>query len=164
MDKGLENILANINLDYKNIKLAIVASRFNPKIIDFMIQGAMEQLLELGFAEENIDIFRVPGAFELPLACKMCARSNTKYAGVIALGAVIRGDTDHYNYICNEATRGLMKIMLKFDLPIAMGILTTDTYQQALARADIKQENKGAEVTRSLLEMIALKYKLLYSG
>ena len=160
MAKGLE-VLDNIDIaikDLKSIKIGIVAARFNTEIIDHMISGAETHLASLGIKKSNIDIFRVPGAFELPLAAKICAESN-KYDGLIAFGSVIRGDTDHYIYICNESVRGLMKVMLKFNIPVAMGVLTTDTYQQAMQRADIKQENKGAEITRSLLEMIELKNK-----
>ena len=119
-----------------------------------MVNGALAQLQDLGIDKSQVDIFRVPGAFELPLITK--SAHHQKYAGIIAFGVVIKGDTDHYNYICTESTRGLMKVMLKEQIPVAMGVLTTNNLQQAQQRAEIKQENKGAEVTRSLLEMVGL--------
>lgn len=143
-----------------NMKIAIVAARFNADIVDHMIKGSKQVLLDNGLSEEQIDIFRVPGAFELPLAVKNCAKSK-KYDGIVALGAVIRGDTDHYVYVCTETTRGLMKVMLKENLPVALGVLTTENIEQAMLRADINRENKGAEVTLSLLEMINLIPKIL---
>ncbi len=166
MSEDLIKGLNEPNLDLNKIKdllasgkkIAIVAARFNANLVDQMIGGALTQLQDLGFDKSQVDIFRVPGAFELPLIVKKCAVSK-KYAGIIAFGVVIKGDTDHYNYICTESTRGLMKVMLKEQVPVAMGVLTTDNLQQARQRAEIKQENKGAEVTRSLLEMIDLTSK-----
>ncbi len=166
MSEDLIKGLNEPNLDLNKIKdvlsggkkIAIVAARFNANLVDQMIKGALTQLQDLGFDKSQVDIFRVPGAFELPLITKKCA-SSKKYAGIIAFGVVIKGDTDHYNYICTESTRGLMKVMLKEQVPVAMGVLTTNNLQQAQQRAEIKQENKGAEVTRSLLEMIDLTSK-----
>ena len=145
----------NLDFDASNKKIAIVASRFNAEIINNMLEGSREVLSENGFTEDQIDIFRVPGAFELPLAVKNCAKSK-KYDGIIALGCVIRGDTDHYVYVCGECTRGLMKVMLKENIPVSLGVLTTNNIEQAMQRADINRENKGAEVTYALLEMINL--------
>jgi 6,7-dimethyl-8-ribityllumazine synthase len=166
MSKDLIKGLDEPNLDLNKIrsllasgqKIAIVAARFNANLVNQMVNGALAQLQDLGINKSQVDIFRVPGAFELPLIAKKCAASK-KYAGIIAFGVVIKGDTDHYNYICTESTRGLMKVMLKEQVPVAMGVLTTDNLQQAQQRAEIKQENKGAEVTRSLLEMIDLTSK-----
>jgi 6,7-dimethyl-8-ribityllumazine synthase len=160
--KGLDEPDLDLN-KIKNLlasgqKISIVAARFNANLVNQMVNGALAQLQDLGIDKNQIDIFRVPGAFELPFITKKCAVSK-KYAGIIAFGVVIKGDTDHYNYICTESTRGLMKVMLKEQVPVAMGVLTTNNLQQAQQRAEVKQENKGAEVTRSLLEMIDLTSK-----
>ena len=152
--KGIDKN-SNLDFDANNKKIAIVASRFNSEIINNMLEGSKQVLLENGLSENQIDIFRVPGAFELPLAVKNCAKSE-KYDGIIALGCVIRGDTDHYVYVCGECIRGLMKVMLKENIPVALGVLTTNNIEQAMQRADINRENKGAEVTYALLEMINL--------
>ena len=144
------------NTEIKNLqnqRIAIVASRFNAPIIEQLLQGALAELTQLGIVRNNIDISFVPGVFELPLVVKQYAKS-AKHAGIIAFGAVIQGDTDHHVYISNECTRGLMKVMLKFDLPVAFGVLTTKNHAQAWQRACVKEQNKGGEVARSLIETI----------
>ena len=155
-----------VNIDQATgIRIAIVAAKWNSNIIENLIEGAQFSLKNSGVLKKNIDIFRVPGAFELPLACqKLTTRSKiSRYMGIVALGCVIRGETPHFDYICQETTRGLGEVALKADIPVGFGLLTVDNLAQARHRAclpedsvALAQSNKGQEATDAVLEMINL--------
>ena len=132
-------------------KLAIVVSEFNEDITEKLLEGAQGALKENKVRENNIKIIRVPGSFEIPLACQKLARSK-KFDAIIALGCVIKGETDHYYFIAGEASRGIMDIMLKYEIPIGFGVITTDNLEQALDRSI--RNNKGADVARAILEVL----------
>lgn len=133
-------------------KLAIVAAEFNSDITGAMLAGAKKTLIDSKVKDANIKIVRVSGAFEIPLACQKLAKQK-KYHGIIVLGCVIKGETDHYYYIAGEASRGVMDVMLKYDLPIGFGIITTNNLKQAQSRSSGKN-NKGAEAAFAVLEML----------
>ena len=141
------------------MKIAIVASRFNEFIVSKLVDGAKDCLTRHGATEEDIDIVWVPGAFEIPFACKSVTCAG-KYDAVIALGAVIRGDTSHYDLICNEVSKGVAAIGLKSDIPVIFGVITADTIQQAIERAGTKAGNKGYDSAMSAIEMVDLSRKL----
>ncbi len=145
------------NADVKGSKIAIVLTRWNSFVVDNLLSGALEHLSANGIAESDIAIVYCPGAFEIPLVCKKIAR-NGEVDAIIALGAVIRGGTPHFEYVAGECTRGLTQVGLEFDLPIAFGVLTVDNEQQALERSGHGEgsENKGEESAAVVLEMIAL--------
>ena len=138
-------------LDAKGLKVAIVAARFNDFIVSRLISGAEDYLNRHGLASENMTLVRVPGAFELPIVCGKIVK-NGQYNGVIALGAVIRGATPHFEYVCAEATKGLAHLMLESGVPIGFGLLTCDTIEQAIERAGAKAGNKGAEAAQAMVE------------
>ena len=140
-------------------RFAIVAGRFNSFIVDHLVRGAIDTLRRHNVAGESIDLVYVPGAFELPLAVQRVAR-NQRYQGVIAVGAVIRGSTPHFEYVAGNCAAGLAKVALECDLPVAFGVLTVDTIEQAIERAGTKAGNKGAEAALSALEMVALFRRL----
>jgi len=146
-------------LEAKGLKFAIVASRFNHFIVDRMVEGCLDALDRHGCDTSACEIVRVPGAFELPLAVKRLAGSGA-YNGVIALGAVIRGSTPHFDFIAAEATKGLAQAMLDTGCPVAYGVITTDTIEQAIERAGTKSGNKGWEAALSAIEMADLFKKL----
>ena len=147
------------DIDGRGLRIALVAARFNDLIVDSLIKGATFELTRHGVSEKDIDLLRVPGAFELPLAVKLAA-SGDKYDGVIAIGAVIRGGTPHFEYICSACTNGLSRVALETSTPVAFGVLTVDTIQQALERAGTKAGNKGGEAAAAILETIGLVKKL----
>ncbi len=140
-------------------RFVLVASRFNSFIVEHLVSGAVDVLRRHGVADKNIELVRVPGAWELPLAAKKVAESG-KYDAVIALGAVIRGGTPHFEYVCSECVKGLGSLALERGLPVAMGVLTVDTVEQAIERAGTKAGNKGAEAAGSALEMVSLMRRL----
>lgn len=146
-------------LDAKGLKIALVASRFNDFIVERLIGGATDYLERHGLSPENMDLVRVPGAFELPLVCKKIAASG-KYNGIVALGAVIRGATPHFDYVCAEATKGLAHVILESGLPIGYGLLTCDSIEQAIERAGSKAGNKGWDAAAAMLETIRVLEKL----
>jgi len=140
-------------------RVAIVASRFNDFIVTSLLKGAMEAWSERGGAAENLTVARVPGALELPLAArKLCA--SGRYDAVVALGCVIRGDTPHFDYVAGECARGLSAASLDTGVPIAFGVLTVNTTEQALERAATTGANKGSEAMLTALEMAALLARL----
>lgn len=139
-------------LDAKGLKIALVAARFNDFVVDRLIGGAVDYLTRHGLDTE-ITLVRVPGAFELPLACQKLAKSG-KFDGIVALGAVIRGSTPHFDYVCAEATKGLAHVSLDAGLPIGFGLLTTDNLEQAVERAGSKAGNKGADAAAAMLETL----------
>ena len=146
------------DLKINNKKVAIVAARFNAFVVEHLISGAKEVLLKSGSKEKNIELFYVPGAFEIPLALKKVAGSG-KFDGIVALGAVIRGGTPHFEYVAGECVKGISQIALDSEIPIAFGVLTVDTVEQAIERSG-ESENKGAEAAESTIRMINLIEKL----
>ena len=143
------------NLNAQGFRFAIVCSRFNDFIVNRLQGGAIDALTRHGASEDNISIIIVPGAFEIPLAAKKAVASS-KYDAVICLGTIIRGATPHFEYVAGECTKGLSSVSLKYDIPIAFGVLTVDTIEQAIERAGTKAGNKGAEAAMSTIEMINL--------
>lgn len=139
----------------KNIKIAIVAGRFNDFVVESLISGAVDCLLRHGGSEHDIEIARVPGAVEIPLAVQRMGRTG-KYDAIIALGAVIRGGTPHFDYVAGECSKGLGQLALQLDIPVAFGVLTVDTIEQAIERAGTKAGNKGAEAAMGTMEMVNL--------
>ena len=142
----------------KDKKIAIVAAKFNFFVVEHLISGAKEALLKSGTKEDDIEIFYVPGAFEIPLALKKVVGTG-KFDGVVALGAVIRGGTPHFEYVAGECVKGISQISLDSEIPIAFGVLTVDTVEQAIERSG-SSENKGAEAAESTIQMIGLIDKL----
>jgi 6,7-dimethyl-8-ribityllumazine synthase len=136
-------------------RFAIVASKFNSEIVERLVIGAKDTLRNHGIAEDAVDLAWVPGAFELPLVAQKLAASNN-YAAIICLGAVIRGDTDHYDYVCRAATDGILQAGLATGVPVLFGVLTCDTDEQALDRAGGKAGNKGCDVALAAIEIVNL--------
>lgn len=137
------------------MSIAIIVSRFNHEVTERLLLGTLERLRELGCAEADMHVIRVPGAIELPLAAQQCAKREDCDA-VICLGAVIRGETDHYDYVCQQASYGCQRVALDYDIPVIFGVLTTENTEQALARAGGAQGHKGREAADAAIEMIAL--------
>lgn len=141
--------------DGRELKFAIVVSRFNVFITQKLLEGALDVLKRHHVSEEQIYVAWVPGAFEIPLVAKKLAESR-KFDAVICLGAIIRGATPHFEYVASEASKGIAQVMLETGVPVIFGILTTDTIEQAIERAGTKAGNKGAEAAFSALEMANL--------
>ncbi|HDA1737059.1 TPA: 6,7-dimethyl-8-ribityllumazine synthase [Staphylococcus aureus] len=139
----------------KDLKVAIVVSRFNDFITGRLLEGAKDTLIRHDVNEDNIDVAFVPGAFEIPLVAKKLASSGN-YDAVITLGCVIRGATSHYDYVCNEVAKGVSKVNDQTNVPVIFGILTTESIEQAVERAGTKPGNKGAEAAVSAIEMANL--------
>ena len=144
---------------HKGDRFALVASRWNDFIVERLIDGAKDCILRHGGSEEQMDLIRVPGSFELPQAAKLAATSG-RYAGVIVLGTVIRGGTPHFDMIAAEVTKGAAQVALDTGLPLAFGVLTTDSVEQAIDRAGAKMGNKGWEAAQIVLEMVDLAHTL----
>jgi 6,7-dimethyl-8-ribityllumazine synthase len=142
-------------LDASGLKFGVIVSRFNNFVTDKLLEGALDALKLHGGADENIDVVRVPGAFEIPLIAEKMAAGG-KYDALICLGAVIRGDTPHFDYIAEAVTNGLSRVMLEHCLPVAFGVLTTNNVEQAMERAGAKMENKGFESALTAIEMATL--------
>ncbi len=143
------------NLLAQGLRFGIVISRFNDFICDRLLGGALDALRRSGCDEESVDTFKVPGAFEIPLAAKKVASSG-RYDAVICLGAVIRGATPHFDYVANEVSKGVASVSLESNVPIAFGVLTTDTLEQAIERAGSKAGNKGWDAAMAAIEMANL--------
>lgn len=139
----------------KNIKIGIVAARFNEFIVSKLVSGALDGLTRHDIDENQIDIAWVPGAFEIPLIASKMAKCK-KYDAVICLGAVIRGSTSHYDYVCSEVSKGIASVSLNSDIPVMFGVLTTDTIEQAIERAGTKAGNKGYDCALGAIEMVNL--------
>ncbi|MDX1538100.1 6,7-dimethyl-8-ribityllumazine synthase [Arsukibacterium sp.] len=138
----------------KGKKFALVVARFNGFIVESLLEGALDTLKRVGnVSEQDITVVRIPGAFEMPLALQRVAASK-KYDAIIALGAVIRGGTPHFEYVSGECTKGIGQVALAYNLPVAFGVLTVDSIEQAIERAGTKAGNKGAEAAMSVLEMV----------
>jgi 6,7-dimethyl-8-ribityllumazine synthase len=149
-------------LDAKGVKVAIILSRFNSFITERLLEGAKDALLRHGGSDDDFTVIRVPGAFELPLIAKKLAESK-KYDAVIALGAVIRGSTPHFDYVAAEVSKGLAQVSLSSGVPVAFGVLTCDTIEQAVERAGTKAGNKGFDAAMTAMEMVSL-FKAMDEG
>ncbi|MBO7429964.1 MAG: 6,7-dimethyl-8-ribityllumazine synthase [Spirochaetia bacterium] len=143
----------------EGMKVAIVASRFNEIIVKKLLDGAVDGLVRHGVKDDNITAVWVPGAFEIPVIADKLATSG-KYDAVIAVGAVIRGATTHYDYVCNEVSKGIAQVGLKNGIPVLFGIITTENIEQAIERAGSKAGNKGYDCALSAVEMVNLMKKL----
>ncbi len=144
---------------HTNGRYAIVVARFNSFVVESLLGGAIDALQRHGVKDEQITVVRAPGAWELPLVVDRLARTGN-YDAVVALGAVIRGGTPHFEYVAGECTKGLAQASMEHDVPVAFGVLTVDTIEQAIERAGTKAGNKGAEAALSALEMVDLLDKL----
>jgi len=143
------------NLDAKGKKFGIIAARFNDFIVDKLVSGALDGLIRSGAQDKDIAVVKVPGAFEIPLAAARMAALK-KYDAIICLGAVIRGATTHYDYVCAEVSKGIAAVSLEANVPVMFGILTTETIEQAIERAGTKSGNKGFDVALGAVEMANL--------
>jgi 6,7-dimethyl-8-ribityllumazine synthase len=146
-------------LQAKGLKFAIIVSRFNDFITGKLLEGAVDALLRHGAKDEDIDVIKVPGAFEIPLAAKKVAEKGS-YNAVICLGTVIRGATPHFDYVAAEVSKGVASVSLDTGVPIAFGVLTTDTIEQAVERAGTKSGNKGFDAAVTAIEMAQVFKKL----
>ncbi len=147
------------DLTARGLRIGIALSRFNNFIGERLLEGAVDTLLRHGVAQSDIELVRVPGAYEIPLVLRAMA-AGKKYDALIALGAVIRGETPHFDYVAGECAKGLSQVMMQSDLPVAFGVLTVDTVPQAIDRAGGKAGNKGADAALSAIEMVNLLKRL----
>ena len=143
------------DLVVRDARIALLVSRFNSFVVESLLEGAVDTLKRHGADERDLQIVRVPGAYEMPIAAQRLAASK-RFDAIIALGAVIRGGTPHVEYVAGECTKGLSSVSLKYDIPIAFGVLTVDSIEQAIERAGTKAGNKGGEAAMSTIEMINL--------
>lgn len=143
-------------IDGSGKRCAIVVGRFNDLVTDRLLHGAEATLVQLGVAADAIDVVWVPGAFELPLACRWLAETG-KYDAIVAVGAVIRGATSHFDHVCNQSARGILDAGVATGVPIGFGLLTCETLEQALERAGSKGGNKGSDAALAALEMLAVR-------
>ena len=146
-------------LTVTNEKFCIVVSRFNEFIGGKLLSGAIDELKRHGVEDSNIEVVWCPGAFEIPLVAKKCAKTG-KYSAIITLGAVIKGSTSHYDYVCAEVSKGVATVSLETGVPVIFGVLTTDNLEQAIERAGTKAGNKGADAAKSAIEMANLLNEL----
>ena len=140
-------------------KFAIVVARFNSFITDKLVEGALDTIERHGGNKQNVDVFKVPGCFEVPMAAQKLA-SKSKYDAIICLGALIRGETPHFDYIASECTKGIAAIALQAQIPVTYGIITPNTVDQAVNRAGVKVGNKGADAALAAIEMVDLYNKI----
>lgn len=147
------------NFNAAGLKFAIVSSRFNDFVTNRLLAGALDALVRTGVAEADVDVFKVPGSFEIPLVAKKVVGTH-KYHAVICLGTLIQGETPHYNYICSEVTKGIASVSLESEVPVTFGILTVESLEQAIDRAGLKSGNKGFEAAMSAIEMANLLKQL----
>ncbi len=143
------------NMVGKGSKFALLVARFNSFVVESLVEGAIDALKRHGISESDIDIIRVPGAFEMPIAAQRIA-AKSQYDAIVALGAVIRGGTPHFEYVAGECVKGLSQVSLNANVPVSFGVLTVDSIEQAIERAGTKAGNKGAEAALSALEMVNL--------
>ena len=136
-------------------KFCIIIARFNEFIGSKLLSGAIDELRRHGISESDIDVVWVPGAFEIPIVAKKCAKSG-KYSAIITLGAVMKGSTSHYDYVCAEVSKGVATVGLETEVPVIFGVLTTDNIEQAIERAGTKAGNKGSDAAKSAIEMANL--------
>jgi 6,7-dimethyl-8-ribityllumazine synthase len=149
----------NGDLIARDLRIAIVASRFNDLVVDSLIRGAVDALLRHGASEKQVEIIRVPGAFDLPFVVRRVAASK-RYDAVVALGAVIRGATSHFDYVAGQCAAGLARVSEETGVPVAFGVLTTETIEQAFERAGTKAGNKGADAALAALKLANLLKRL----
>jgi 6,7-dimethyl-8-ribityllumazine synthase len=147
------------DLDAKGLKFGVIVSRFNLAVTEKLLTGALAAIAEHGGAERDVDVVRVPGAFEIPLIARGLAATR-RYDALICLGAVVRGDTPHFDYIARAVTRGITDVIAEHRVPVAFGVLTTDNIEQALARAGAEMSNKGFEAALTAIEMATLQRAL----
>ncbi len=147
------------HLDAKGLRFALVASRFNNFITERLLSGAMDALTRAGASVDDIEVVKVPGSWEMPVAAAELARQK-RHDGIVCLGAVIRGETPHFDYVAGEAAKGLAQVSLETGIPIAFGVLTTNTLEQAIDRAGAKGGNKGFESAMTAIEMANLLRRL----
>lgn len=145
--------------DHQNLKIAIVVADFNTTVTRQLKEGAVATLEKFGVPTDQIAVYHVPGAFEIPFVSKKLLASG-RFDGIMTLGAVIKGETDHYDLICQNVARGIMDLNTQGKIPVTFGILTTDNVEQAMQRAGLKMGNEGASTAESLLEMISLSRQL----
>lgn len=143
------------NVVGSDMKIGIVASRFNEFIVSKLVGGAEDALIRHGLKSDDIELAWVPGAFEIPMIAQKMAETK-KYDAILALGAVIKGSTDHYDYVCAEVSKGIANVSMKTEVPVLFGVLTTDNIEQAIERAGTKAGNKGYDVACSAIEMVNL--------
>ena len=148
---GIQEIEGKLNIH--NARIVLLVARFNSFVVESLLSGAIDTLKRHGAEEKDLTIVRVPGAFEMPLAANRLA-ANKRYDAIIALGAVIRGGTPHFEYVAGECTKGLSSVSMKYDIPVTFGVLTVDSIEQAIERAGTKAGNKGDEAAMSAIEMI----------
>lgn len=153
------NVIEGNIVASENFKIGIVASRFNDFVVGRLIDGALDGLKRHNVKEENITLAKVPGAFEIPVVAKKMAESK-KFDAIICLGAVIRGATSHYDYVCNEVSKGIAQVSLESGVPVLFGVLTTENIEQAVERSGSKAGNKGTECALAAIEMIQLLKQL----
>ena len=149
------NVIEGNIVASENFKIGIVASRFNDFVVGRLIDGALDGLKRHNVKDGNITLAKVPGAFEIPVAAKKMAASK-KFDAIICLGAVIRGATSHYDYVCNEVSKGIAQVSLEYGMPVLFGVLTTENIEQAVERSGSKAGNKGTECALAAIEMIQL--------
>ena len=147
------------DLQARDLRFAILASRFNEFVVDRLVQGALDQLRRQGVSDKQIDIVRVPGAFDMPVVARKLALSR-RYDAIVALGAVIRGQTSHFDYVAGECASGLSRVAGDTGIPVAFGVLTTETTEQAVERAGGKAGNKGADAAATAIELVNLLRRL----
>jgi len=150
---GIQEIEGQLTL--RGGRIALLVSRFNSFVVESLLSGAIDTLKRHGAEEHDLTVIRVPGAYEMPIAARRLAATQ-RYEAIIALGAVIRGSTPHFEYVAGECTKGLSSVSLQHDIPIAFGVLTVDSIEQAIERAGTKAGNKGAEAAMSAIEMVNL--------
>ena len=154
MTKTMPKVIEG-TMNAEGLKVAIVISRFNEFIGDKLLEGAIDTLTRSGASADDIDVIKVPGAFEIPLAASKAAETK-KYDAIVCLGAVIRGATPHFEYVSGEATKGIARVSAEAGIPVAFGLITSDTLEQAIERAGSKSGNKGREATLAAIEMANL--------
>lgn len=143
------------NLNAENLKFAVVVSRYNSVVTNKMLEGAMDALVRHKASDRNIEIFKVPGSFEIPILAMKLGKEK-KYDAIICLGAIIRGETPHFDFVAAETTKGIAEVSLKSEMPVIYGIITADTMDQAIDRAGGKSGNKGADAAKTAIEMVNL--------
>jgi 6,7-dimethyl-8-ribityllumazine synthase len=160
----VEKVMSNVrtiegDLAVRNLRFAIVAARFNDFVVDRLVQGAIDTLVRHGATDKQIELVRVPGCFDLPLVVRRLAQSR-RHDAIVALGAVIKGQTAHFDYVAGECASGLARVGADTGVPVAFGVLTTETLEQAIDRAGAKAGNKGADAALAALEMANLLLRL----
>ncbi|REL33365.1 6,7-dimethyl-8-ribityllumazine synthase [Rhodohalobacter sp. SW132] len=150
-------------MDWKKKRIAVVAAKWNSFVTDDMLEGAVAALKGKGIPDNQIFTYRCPGSYELPLACKMCI-DELNVDGVVAIGAVIKGGTPHFHYVCDAVNKGIAELNIRYGLPVSFGVLTTDNVEQAMERAGIDKGNKGAEAALAVCDMLELSHSVKNSN